>query len=431
MRILLIAHSFTPAANPRSLRWTEIARYWAANGHSVDVVCAWMPGAARNESSDNLNVYRVGGALFERLRGWLSGKGGATNARVVAKPAPTRKSGLRRLIKWLHDRTWKQVYWPDYAVPWFFAARAQVRRCLSNERYDAVVSVSLPFTGHLVGWWAKRRSPGSRWIIDAGDPFCYMDETPPNNLALYRRLNHSTERRVFADADAVSVTTDGTRDRYAQLFPESAAKIAVIPPLLSRQAGTESENVFPKDDTIRIVFIGTLYRNIRSPAFLLSLFERLSRDANAPRTELHFFGELLDCEELFVPYRALLGERIFQHGRVTPTTARCAMAGADVLANIGNLTSYQLPSKVVEYTSTGKRILNIALHRDDASARFLVDYPYVLTIAQDDADADYASFARFVATKTDASVAVAQTWTRRFEVETIAPQYARLLASTV
>lgn len=52
-----------------------------------------------------------------------------------------------------------------------------------------------------------------------------------------------------------------------------------------------------------------------------------------------------------------------------------AMKEANILVNIGNNTSYQLPSKVVEYASTGKAILNLVKTESDSSIPFFDAYP--------------------------------------------------------
>ena len=57
-----------------------------------------------------------------------------------------------------------------------------------------------------------------------------------------------------------------------------------------------------------------------------------------------------------------------------------ALHEASVLINIGNKSSYQLPSKVVEYVSSGKPILNISQVERDSSMAFLQSYPAVLNL---------------------------------------------------
>ena len=56
---------------------------------------------------------------------------------------------------------------------------------------------------------------------------------------------------------------------------------------------------------------------------------------------------------------------------------------ADVLINIGDNIPYQLPSKVVEYASTGKPILNIMENETDNSIKYFNNYPIILNIIEE------------------------------------------------
>ena len=48
---------------------------------------------------------------------------------------------------------------------------------------------------------------------------------------------------------------------------------------------------------------------------------------------------------------------------------------ANYLVNIGNKTPYQVPSKIIEYMSSGKPIINIEQCDFDTSSRVLQNYP--------------------------------------------------------
>ena len=129
-----------------------------------------------------------------------------------------------------------------------------------------------------------------------------------------------------------------------------------------------------------MVFLGRLYPTIRRPDFLLALFSALTESRRVEGYELHFYGETRECEASFARYRNLIGRSIHLHGPVPREHAVAAMRSADVLVNVGNDTRYQLPSKIVEYATTGKPILNLARYADDSSARFLAEYPGQLTL---------------------------------------------------
>ncbi len=96
--------------------------------------------------------------------------------------------------------------------------------------------------------------------------------------------------------------------------------------------------------------------------------------------ELHFYGELHDCADCFGRYAESVGREVLLHGPVARAEAYRAMLGADVLLNIGNDTRYQLPSKVVDYASTGGAVINVVRSDEDSSVRFFERYPAVLNL---------------------------------------------------
>lgn len=370
-KVLVVSYLYWPALTARAFRWTALAENWAREGCEVHVVCARTPDRPALESVNGVQVHRVGSPSIERLR--------ASTTPEAGPRATARGGGIRRAAVAAVRPIWHAIYWPDTSCPWFFAARNKTGELIAAIDPDALVSVSPTFTAVAVGRSLARRRPRRlRWLIDLGDPFCFAEEAPQNNFRLYRRLNIRFERGCFAEADAVSVTTPETRDRYAALFPESARKIAVIPPLLALPEAVEAPAGRP--DRRRLVFLGRLYPSIRRPDFLLALFAALEDSEAAERCELHFYGDTWECEASFAPYRHRLGRDIHLHGPVPREQAVSAMRSADVLVNIGNDTHYQLPSKIVEYAISGKPILNIAAHADDSSARFLSDYPSHLTL---------------------------------------------------
>jgi hypothetical protein len=373
--VLVVSFYYTPAISPRAFRWSAVCDEWVRRGHQVTVIAAWSPGEPREQVLNGVRVLRVGGRMTEAVRTRM-GTPSTVRAPAENGGVPSRGGALRHAAKWVHDRTWKKLYWPDFACLWYPAARAEAQRLAETEGVDALVTVSLPFTGHLVGLALKRRDPSLPWLVDIGDPFSFFHRTTLNNHALYARRNHRAEAEVLRRADAVAVTTEPTAERYAEMFPESADKIRVVPPLLSPIAvDAPARNGGP----LRLVFVGTLYRNFRSPDFLLDFFHALEEETGRPM-ELHFYGELHDCADCFGRYPESVGRRVLLHGPVGRAEAYRAMLGADLLVNIGNDTRYQLPSKVVDYASTGGPVINVVRSDEDSSVRFFERYPAALTL---------------------------------------------------
>lgn len=287
---------------------------------------------------------------------------------------------LARLRNLLVVYGWRSIYWPDTSVLWYFPARSLAVSLTDTEAYDAVVSVSPTFTAVLVGLSATRNGRKVRWIMDLGDPFSLQEESPPNNAALYGALNRFVERNALQSAAGVAVTNDATRDLYAAAFPECAHKVVVIPPLLSVPEAAAASPFPHREGALRLVFVGTLYQGLRAPDFLISVFAAVVERKPGAHLELHFYGDSSACGGSFAAVQGLVGTHIFLQGMVDRSVVAAAIEHGDVLVNIGNATSHQLPSKLVEYVASGKPILNIARTSSDSSARFLAGYPDHLTL---------------------------------------------------
>jgi glycosyltransferase involved in cell wall biosynthesis len=356
-KLLIVTYSYAPMLNARAFRWTALAEHLVRASWQVDVVASWQPDAPATEIRNGVQVHRAGWRWAERAR------------KPAAGPSGDGRPSLAR-------RMWRQVYWPDFASSWYWPARAAASELLRDKRHDAMVSVSPAFTAVIAAQSARNAAHRCRWVVDIGDPFSLQEHLPPNNVALYSRLNRRVEARVLRHASSIAVTTQRTAQRYAEAFPHAATKLHVIPPMLSIP---EPAHRTRSDGAIRLVYIGRLYRGLREPDFLLRLFGELCRLQPGARYELHLLGEMREFDALLSDWTARLEGRLVLRGVQPRDVAAAAVAGADVLVNVGNESADQLPSKLVEYAAAGKPILNIA-RQQDASAEFLGGYPDALTL---------------------------------------------------
>jgi hypothetical protein len=382
-KLIIVTHDYQPILSARAIRWSALAEYWATQGHDVDVVSAWQNGFAEEETLRGVRVHRTNLRWLENLRAWFKKARTSRKRQNAGQSSEAErlqaKGFLSQIAHWGYHKIYKQLYWPDGAFPWFRPALRKTRALISSNRYDALITVSPYFTAHLVGLRVHQKFPTLHWMVDIGDPFSFEEYEPHNNPRLYKTKNFSAEQRVFNKATVISVTTDETRQKYAQLFPSHAEKIHVIPPLLSSDEGFKAYlPLFPKDKKLRLVYMGRLYSESRRPDFLLQLFRSLLETPLGDHIELHFFGDIRAVEDSFHAYTSLIHEKIHVHGQVEHEIANRALHDASVLINIGNKSAYQLPSKVVEYVNTGKPILNIIQTVHDSSMKFFEPYPSVL-----------------------------------------------------
>lgn len=403
MRILLVTHDYSPLPSPRAFRWTALAEdFVQRHGAEVDVITRAVAGSAAFEVKGGVRLFRVGRAL--------SG-GSGTSA-----PPSSWKALLRGL--------WRMLRWPDYAGPWYFPATRQAKKLLTEKEYDYLISVSHPFTGHLVGLRIQRWRPRLKWMIDIGDPFAFLEEPPANNTKLYRTLNYWIERKILARADRISVTTTQTALRYIQLFALAQEKITVIPPLLAvipRATAMTSSGGCKK-----LVYFGTLYREIRSPEPVLRLFRALVERFPQIEAELHFYGAVNDCADLF----SGKSDRVFVHGLVSRDEVERLRTQADILIHLGNKTNLQLPSKTVEYMASGKPIVNFVNSVEDTSSEIFARYPALMTVLvrSENSSQVVQDFAKFIAESSPLPQNRVLDAIAPFTIEKVSGEYWRLLA---
>jgi glycosyltransferase involved in cell wall biosynthesis len=422
MRLLILTWLYEPHATPRALRWKSVAHEFAALGHTVDIVTAREPGMPDFSSARGIDIHRCGGTLF-------------TSVKSFAKPGhgPSTHNFLKRsaasLTRRVYQATWRKLYWPDKACLWIRPAIRTACHLLSQHRYDGLITVSLPFSAHLAGYAIKKRYPELRWLADTGDPFALQDDSPPNNVRLYRALNRRWEQKILRAADEIAVTNDSMRQVYSRLFPEAAGKLSIVPPVLSPDVPRHLPLALASRRK-KLLFLGTLYRAIRHPAYLLALFDSIQR-ASPDTYELHFVGDLGDCLDAFTPYAAQMENSIFLHGSQPRDKAMAALTACDFVVNIGNTTAYQLPSKLVEYAAARKLILNLANCDQDSSSLFLQEYPAALSVRQTprpEAD-DVRRVLHFLETPPSCDPVPLEAWLNRFRPRSIALSYLRGFAA--
>ncbi|MCC7246351.1 MAG: glycosyltransferase [Saprospiraceae bacterium] len=369
MRILIITAAYAPFIHPRAHRWTSIAEQWAAQGNEVQVVTTRRRDCADAELINDVMVHRTG---FDSLASRLAHTFGRSPLRGGVGEAVSKPGRMMRWFTALYQSVWKRLALPDDAAFWIQPALRKSLYLLENQHFDAVITVSLPFSGHVVGLrlkrhFSKKNQPVHwRWLADIGDPYSFQADAPGNSN-FRKKWKWKLEKHVLQNADVAVVTTAALTKEYARVFGHNVTeKIRVIPPLYRPEP--EVKSPFPSGNhALRLAWFGALYAPVRTPDAFLSVLAQLTPWKG--RLEVHFFGAVFP--EF---YERLTQAGIQLHGLRSRAEVQAAMHDADVLLNIGNATSFQLPSKVVDYLATGRPVLNISMTEHDAFADFFRRY---------------------------------------------------------
>lgn len=362
-KILLISYNYFPINSPHSQRWSSLLKL-ISNKHEIDVICSGREGLSSIETHEGVTIYRVNN-IAEK---------GRESIQKNNKEESNYKKSTAQIIKKIYDNTWKKIYFPDFSVFWYLSADKLAKKLMKKNKYTDVITVSFPFTPHLIGFKLKKHF-NFKWHVEVGDPFSLADNSSFNNEKLYKRLTFLLDRKVLLAADKLYFYPEA-KYAYEKIFPEIIDKSYEIP--IIYLGSTEDYSAVENKEFINLMFIGTLGKSVRNPNDFLKVFlEVIKID---PKYKLTFLGNLSDCEELVMKYVEQFPENIKVLPPVEKQKVYDYMIEADVLVNIANKSKFQLPSKLVDYMSSGKLILNVRSIKNDTSKVFLDKYPNLVDI---------------------------------------------------
>ena len=378
MKVLVITYDYYPDQSPNTYRWKNVLEKWAERGVEIFVIAAQKDDLKELEKVNGINIYRTGKTWIENAKAKILKKNTAKNTITHENNSTIAKEGWVRKI---YNLTWKKLYFPDFAFLWRTPSKKLAQKLIESENIYNVITVSWPFTDHVVGYNLKKKYK-INWIADTIDPF-YLSKAV-NNQFLYSKLNRSYEHRILKRADSLTVLTEKLKEQYSFFYPLDINKIIVNHNIFIPYPAIASKK--SESDKIKIVYVGTLAPVTRSPEVALSLFKNILKCSPNVNIELHFYGDASQCLTIFNPYGHLINSKIFINGLVPRDAIPEILSQADVLLNIGNTNEFQEPSKLIEYIYIGKPVLNICSIENDSSKELLKNYPSTFNIHKNEID---------------------------------------------
>lgn len=163
-------------------------------------------------------------------------------------------------------------------------------------------------------------------------------------------------------------------ERLGCCAPEYCLKSIAFPMVEEHQLVETEEDIYMDTSKINLLFCGAMSKSLqRSPQYYLELASRLD-----DRFCLYFMGS--GCEDIIEQYSFHTSAQVVLFSSKPYQTALNAMHEADILINIGNNVRVHLPSKIVEYMSMGKPIVNLYKFDECPTLDFTTRYPLCLNI---------------------------------------------------
>lgn len=379
-RILIITYDFYPDNSPNTYRWFNILKLWEKDKIEIFVVTAQKENFLPYEELGLIKIFRVGENFLDKLKKNINRS--KTSQSNISNKNVIYSNEKLSLLKKIYNLTWKKIYFPDFAFLWEKPAHKKAEELILNYNIHNVITISWPFTDHLVGNRLKKKH-NINWIADTIDPF-YLSKAV-NNYFFYKRFNKNLESRVLNKADKITVLTPKLKSAYLKLYPHLNNKIEVNHNVFV-PVKYKNNFDFPKDNSIFLLtFVGTLAKKTREPHQLLKFFTYLVENNKDSKIiyQLHFYGNHNQFTKDFNNLEHLMNKNIFLHGFIDRDKVTDVINKSNIVVNIGNNNKYQEPSKVLEYVYLQKPILNICSIKDDTAEELLKFYPHVFNLKYD------------------------------------------------
>lgn len=216
----------------------------------------------------------------------------------------------------------------------------------NREKYDILISVSYPFYIQEYSHIIKKKSKIGKWIVYLLDP--YADNQDGKERQRKERIKK--EKRLFRQCTNIFAVEEIVKQAKYSPIKQFEDKIRYIPThLITDNTGYHVKN---NTEQIHLIYTGLFYSDIRNPEKLLRYFTRLPKNYI-----LNLYSR--GCIDIIKKYKEILGDRLQVNDYILDSEAYNQMIGkADILIDVGNTVSNQIPSKILTYCSFGKPILH-------------------------------------------------------------------------
>ena len=301
------------------------------------------------------------------------------------------ETGLRAILSyWHHTAISKSIGWMAVCkckfkqliasiLVYIFPGKEEkmIKELIQQNSYDAIISVTSPITTQ---WpllqlskkgFLKRK--GIKWIPLFQDPYSFYLGFIEISDSLLK-----FEKQLYMHADGVFVTPELLKSYETNALSVYRSKMCSLN-LANMQQPDQliSKARLAQENRIHCVYIGSFQDiKVRDPEYIFKVARETPEDIF-----FHFIVSTWDksCSEL--RSRHLEGvKNVKFYDPVSLNEAKNIINEADILINVGNNASNQIPSKVIDYICTGKPIVNFFNISDDTSKRLLDRYPLALNL---------------------------------------------------
>jgi len=364
MKLLFITYDFYPNFSANSFIINNLSQVLIEIGHEVDVLPLKPYSNDLNEEIWNdICIHRITNTFDKKqVKEYLHKYQFAAAFQLLFTIFKDR----------FHHKEYLKRHWSYYPLKRF-------KDILQQRSFDVVINVCYPFESCLpIMQYIEKYQKNFKWIIYMQDPFAsnyyYLDKYQKEDL-------NDFQTKGFQMADKIIVTSAIMQEIKTEnsKVPLNKFKVLNFPIIKKIRRTLSYDDIVFHRHYVNCVYVGKFNKDTRNPKVLFHMFEMLKRE----HIRLHIIGEE---KEKWIPYLTEEDSNIFFYGMKSKEVSTNAELNANILINIGNSVSNQLPSKILEYISTGKPIVNLYKVEDCPTLEYTLRYPYCFNIFEPSVD---------------------------------------------
>lgn len=245
-----------------------------------------------------------------------------------------------------------------------------IKKVVSVEKhYDCLITYSMPFEFMLVSKQLMDAKIADKWYAIFLDSYVNNEILSKRKLSFRKKLAEKTLEKTNHIFMVDGILEGNIKKGFNPEYHKKTTEIFI--PMLKKFDIEKSEK---KSSKTTLCYCGGFYKDIRNPERMLKILSGLDETV-----EIKWLGH--GCEDIVKKELASFKNASFEiMGRVPHKKCVKEMVEADLLINLGNTVSNQMPSKIFEYIGMGKPIINFYFNDRDMCLPILEKYPLGLNI---------------------------------------------------
>ncbi|ASI36432.1 hypothetical protein A0126_12835 [Exiguobacterium sp. N4-1P] len=316
-KILIISHWYYPHNVPRAFRAKALYEDLINKGHDVDLLIGNQKVFLKKDEYD-LEKFEI----------------------------PKKSNTLNKKFKGRLFEKIKEIIFYFIGDRFLFTSGKHIYKNIDFENYDGVISLGLPFYINFITALKKKLTKSNTTLItEWSDPFY---GTKDIKIAPY--FNY-IQKKVCSISSYVVIPTIAALPYFLKYKDEK--KIKIIPQAFDFSNIKISD--YKKNEVPTFGFAGLFYKDIRNPEKLL---ESLSSIDIPFKFVVYTVTRGRIFDEVLLKYKNILGDKLEISSLIPREDCLKKLSEMEFLINIDNLSSNQVPSKLIDYALTKRPILS-------------------------------------------------------------------------